>query len=75
MCMFCKCDTVKNSTTTHVVNYKGCIIIIKNVPCEECDQCGEKYYTDEVAEKIEHIVNMAKQLMQEISVLDYTKAA
>ncbi|MBQ7605088.1 MAG: type II toxin-antitoxin system MqsA family antitoxin [Firmicutes bacterium] len=75
MCMFCKCDTVKQSYTTHVVNYKNCIIIIKNVPCEECVQCGEKYYTDEVAEKIEKIVNNAKQQMQELSVLDYSKAA
>ena len=40
MCMFCKCDTVKQSTTTHVVNYKNSIIVIKNVPCEECEQCG-----------------------------------
>ena len=75
MCMFCKCNTVKQSTTTHVVNYKNCIIIVKNVPCEECEQCGEKYYTDEVAEKLEMIVNAAKQLAQEISVMDYTKAA
>ena len=50
MCMLCKCDTVKQSTTTHVVNYNGSVIIIKNVPCEECDQCGEIFYTDEVAE-------------------------
>lgn len=29
MCMFCKGDTVKESVTTHVVNYKNCIIVIK----------------------------------------------
>ena len=75
MCMFCKCHTVKSGTTTHVVNYKGCLIIIKNVPCEECEQCGEKYYTDEVAEKLEQIVNSAKKMMQELSVFDYEKAA
>ena len=51
MCMFCKCDTVTPSLTTHAVNYNGAIIVIKNVPCEECEQCGEKFYTDEVAEK------------------------
>ena len=62
-------------TTTHVVNYKNCIIVIKNVPCEECEQCGEKFYTDEVAEHLEVIVNSAKKLMQEISVIDYNKAA
>lgn len=75
MCMFCKNTTTIQSTTTHVVNYKDCIIVIKNVPCLECDQCGEKYYTDEVAEKLEIIVNMAKKLMQEIAVIDYTQAA
>lgn len=71
----CKCDTVKESVTTHVVNYKNCIIVIKNVPCEECEQCGEKFYTDEVAERLEELVSAAKRLMQEISVIDYQKAA
>lgn len=75
MCMFCKCDTVTPSLTTHVVNYNGAIIVIKNVPCEECEQCGEKFYTDEVAEKLEKMVNAAKQMMQEIAVLDYSKVA
>lgn len=70
MCMYCK-----NSTTTHVVNYKNCIIVIKNVPCLECDQCGEKYYTDEVTERLELIVDMAKKLMQEIAVIDYPQVA
>ena len=75
MCMFCKNKTYTESTTTHVVNYQNCIIIIRNVPCLECDQCGEKYYADEVAEKLERLVNSAKQLMQEISVVDYKTAA
>jgi YgiT-type zinc finger domain-containing protein len=73
--MFCKNKTYTESTTTHVVNYQNCIIIIRNVPCLECDQCGEKYYTDAVAEKLERLVNSAKQLMQEISVVDYKTAA
>ena len=75
MCMFCKCDTVKESVTTHVVNYRNCIIAIKNVPCEECEQCGEKFYTDEVTERLEELVSAAKRLMQEVAVIDYQKAA
>ena len=75
MGMLCKCDTVKQSTTTHVVNYNGSVIIIKNVPCEECEQCGEIFYTDEVAERLEVMVNDAKKLLQEISVIDYSKVA
>lgn len=75
MCMFCKCDTTTPSTTTHVVNYKNCVIVIKNVPCEECDQCGEKFYTDEVTVNLERMVDEAKKLMQEVSVIDYSKVA
>lgn len=36
---------------------------------------SEKYYTDEVAEHLEDIVNMSKNLMQEIAVIDYLKVA
>ena len=75
MCMFCKCKTTRPSTTTHVVNYKNSIIIVKNVPCEECEQCGEKFYSHDVAEHLEAIVNAAKSIMQEILVVDYNKAA
>ena len=43
--------------------------------CEECEQCGAKFYTDEVAERLEEMVGSAKKLMQEISVIDYSKVA
>ena len=75
MCFLCKCDTVRQSTTTHVVNYKGSIIVIKNVPCEGCEQCGEIFYTDDVAQRLEELVEQAKQILQEISVIDYGKVA
>lgn len=75
MCMYCKSETVKESTTTHVVNYKNCVIVIKNVPCEECEQCGEKYFSDKVAEQLEILVDTAKKLMQEVAIIDYSKVA
>lgn len=75
MCMLCKCDTVMQSTTTHVVNYKDSVIIIKNVPCEKCEQCGEIFYSDEVAEHLEQLVNEAKKLLLDVSIVDYSKVA
>lgn len=75
MCMYCKCNDFHASTTTHVVNFGDNIIIIKNVPCEECVQCGEKYYSDQVAEQLELIVNATKKLMQDIAIIDYSKTA
>lgn len=73
MCFYCKCDTVTPSVTTHVVTFDNCIIIVKNVPCEECEQCGEKYYSDEVMERLEIIVKKAKEIAGEVFVTDYNK--
>ena len=75
MCMFCKCNTMKPSFTTHVVSWKGNLIIVKNVPCEECEQCGEKYFSDEVAIRLEAIVNATKAKQEELVILDYSKVA
>lgn len=74
MCFYCKGD-MQPSKTTHVVSYNDCVIVIKNVPCEECSQCGEIEYSDEVMRHLEEIVNDVKRLMQEVSVIDYTKVA
>lgn len=72
---FCKCENLKQTTTSHVVNYANGVIIVRNVPCEECEECGERYYSKEVAEQLEAIINAAKKLMQEVAIIDYSKAA
>ncbi|WP_195543717.1 type II toxin-antitoxin system MqsA family antitoxin [Massiliimalia timonensis] len=69
-CFLCKGET-KPSTTTHFVDLKDCIVIIKNVPCMECTQCGEKYYTDQVAETLDEIILSLKGLVTEIAIVDY----
>ncbi|WP_419543256.1 type II toxin-antitoxin system MqsA family antitoxin [Negativibacillus massiliensis] len=73
MCFYCKCKTTKPSRATHVVTFDDCIIVVKNVPCEECEQCGEKYFSDEVMEQLEIIVAKARQLASEVFVVDYNK--
>lgn len=62
-------------TVIHVANYKGRIIAIKNAPCKKCEQCGEKFYTDDIDGHLEAMVNIAKKMMQEISVIDYAKVS
>lgn len=71
MCFYCKGKTMQQSTTTHVVTLDNCVIVVKNVPCEECEQCGEKYFNDEVMEKLEEIVSKAKDLASEVFVTNY----
>jgi len=75
MCNACLNNEKIKSKTTFTVEYKGCIIVIKNVPCLECEICGDVYFSDEVSANLEKIVEAAKMIMQEISVIDYSKAA
>ena len=75
MCNACFKDDKIKTSTTFTVEYKGCIIVIRNVPCLECPICGETTFTDEVSERLEKIVNSAKTVLQDISVIDYLKVA
>ena len=75
MCGLCLSDDKIETKTTFTVDYNGCIIVIKNVPCLECRRCGEITFTDEVAGKLELLVEAAKKIVQDVSVIDYTKAA
>ena len=51
-CFFCKHGTTESGKTTKVIEYNSNLIIIKNIPCMECEQCGEKYYTDDVMKQL-----------------------
>ena len=73
-CMKCGKDAYK-STTTGAIELDFGVLVIRNIPCYKCEECDEIYYTGDVAEKIEKVTEMVKQLMQEITVIDYEKVA
>ena len=59
----------------YTVQIGNTIIVIKKVPCEECEQCGKIEITHKVMQKLDHIINVTKKLMQEVAVIDYKKSA
>lgn len=75
MCNECFSDDKIKTTTTFTVEYKSCIIIVRNVPCMECQLCGEITFSDEVSAKLEAIVNSVKPVLQDVSIIDYPKVA
>ena len=73
-CMKCGRPAYK-SMTSEAIELGFGLLVIRNIPCYKCEECDEIFYTGEVAQKIETIVAEAKQLMQEIRVIDYREAA
>jgi len=61
--------------TTVVRDIGTCLVIIRNVPCYKCSECMEVMYNGTVAKKIEKIVEAARGVVSELSIVDYTKAA
>ena len=65
----------ENGLTTYVEDLGSCLVIVRNVPCYKCSECDEVIYTGDVVEKLEEIIDNAKKMMQEISVVDFSKVA
>jgi len=70
--MACRSEGLKETTTNYFVDLKTCMVIVKNVPCTECEQCGEKYFTDEIAEKLDEIVERVSNTLTEFAVVNFS---
>ena len=54
-----------------MVDLEGHFIIIKNVPCHKCSQCGEVSYNGEIVAKMEAIINRLKKELAEVAIVDF----
>ena len=71
-----KCGvTAEKGFTTSVTDLGKCLIIVRNVPCYKCSECSEIVYTADVVQHLERIIETAKKMMQQISIIDYSDAA
>lgn len=73
-CMRCGEEAFK-STTTEAIELGFGMLVIRNIPCYKCAECDEIFYTGDVAQKIEQITERVRQLVQEVTVVDFEKAA
>lgn len=70
-CYLCNGE-YKASTTTHFVDLKKCMVIVKKVPCWECEQCGAIVYDDPVVARLDDIIKQVAGMMTELAVVEYT---
>ena len=70
ICFRCKGD-MEQKVKTHAVTLEKCVIIIRNVPALVCKQCGEVYFTDDVMQKLESIIDKLEDIIKEVAIVDY----
>jgi len=69
-CVLCK-GKMKKGLVNYSVDCKSQFLLIKDVPALICDQCGESFFDDEVYDKIEKIVDVARKSNVEIEILKF----
>ena len=69
-CFYCK-GTMKEDVSNYMVDLNGHFIIIGNVPCHKCGQCGEVSYSGDVVAKIEEIIEKLKGVLTEVAIVEY----
>lgn len=74
-CMSCKSDNMVDSKTTYFAQLNNCYVIIENVPCKKCAQCGEEFFSVSVMEKIDTILNKIEKISSKIFIMDFQSAA
>ena len=70
-CVICKNGETGSGATTVTLERGGTTVIIKQVPAEVCENCGEYYLSEEVTS---HILALAEEAVRhgaEIEVLRY----
>lgn len=75
VCMSCKYGEMQESVTTYFSQLNNCYVIIENVPCLKCMQCGEEFLVSSVSEKIDDILDSIEKIASKIFILDYSTAA
>ena len=70
-CMICKNGRTYKGFTTVTLNRDQTTVVIKEVPAEICENCGEYYLSEEVTEKVQNLAENAFQQGVEIEVLRY----
>lgn len=70
-CVICRQGRTNNGLTTVTLEKGQTTVIIKEVPAEICENCGEYYLNEDVTEKVQNMAEQAFQNGVEIEVLRY----
>jgi YgiT-type zinc finger domain-containing protein len=60
-CALCRTGETKPGTTTETYDVAGTVVVVRGVPAEVCQQCGETYTDEATTRQLEKIVEKARR--------------
>ena len=68
-CVICKTGQISGGTATITLQRGETTVVIKNVPADVCDNCGEYYLSEEMTERVMELGESAVKKGVEVEVL------
>lgn len=77
MCVICRSKDQKliQGTATFPFADEDRVVVVKNVPCMICARCGEEFFSNDVMQRLESIIDKAREVAGEVLITDYSKTA
>jgi len=74
MCIHCK-GMLTHDKTDYIENSKNIVVLVRDVPCEKCSQCGETYFAHDIVLELEEVLDRVGHVSSGITltVMDYGK--
>lgn len=71
-CFICGHNIIQPGSTNKMLEEKGHIVIVKEIPCLVCENCGEIYFETHIIQKLEKIVSAN---LSELEIVNFQKVA
>ena len=70
-CVICKHGETGPGEATVSAQRGGCMLVIRGVPAEICDNCGEYYLSEPTAQRVAELAEQAERSGAEIDIRRY----
>lgn len=71
LCVICRQGETRAGLVTVTLNRDDAVVVIKGVPAEVCENCGEYYLAEAVATALTRLAEEAVEKGAEVEVLRY----
>jgi YgiT-type zinc finger domain-containing protein len=73
-CMICKNGEIKSGKATITLEREGTTLVIKKVPAEVCNNCGEEYVDEATTARLLKTAEQAAQAGVQVDIREYIAA-
>jgi YgiT-type zinc finger domain-containing protein len=74
-CVICRHGETRPGTTTVTFTRGHSTVVIRGVPADVCENCGEAYVSADVARRLLELADQIRAAGAEVAVSDYADAA